>query len=249
MSASILCRLYVAPPLTRGQIRILPKASAHYVRTVLRAQSGDALALFDGMCGEWHGQIIRIDRRAVEIEVHHCSRTQSNLADIWLCVAPIKKMRLDYLAQKATEMGVGRFQPTITTRTQTRRLNLDRLRANAIEAAEQCGLLSIPEIMPPQNLDSLLRNWSDIAPQRKLVYCDEAAAGVPDITALRALHGNAFALLVGPEGGFTPAERMALRRHAHTQPLVLGPRILRTDTAIVAALALLQTHAGDWGAI
>lgn len=235
----------------RGQERDLLLSQAHYVRNVLRAVVGARLALFDGVHGEWEAQIIDIGKHTVMVRVGAQSRTQMIMSDLWLCFAPIKRTRLDYVAQKATEMGVSRILPVLTARTQNLKLNLARLRANAIEAAEQCGILSVPSIDSAQKLSTLLTDWVERVPHRMLIYCDEVLASSsdahPDIDSLARLRGHPRALLVGPEGGFTDEERAVLQAHPHAQALALGARVLRADTAIVAALTLIQTHSGDWG--
>ncbi len=238
-------RLFVDQPLSADKVVTLTDNAAHYLRNVLRANIDDAVLVFNGRDGEWHAHVKAIDKRMVTLVTAQRARAQTTQADIWLLVAPVKRARLDYLAQKATEMGVTRLVPVLTQRTQGGTVNLDRLRANAREAAEQCGILSVPEIMPAARLDAVLQDW-DAA--RALVFCDETAQtgmGIADThTGLRP----PLAVLIGPEGGFAPEERDGLLALAPTLRLSLGPRILRTDTAVVAALALVQWLGGDWQA-
>ena len=240
-------RLFVDQPLATDKTLTLTGNPAHYLRNVLRVGANDAVLVFNGHDGEWRAHITAVDKRTVTLVTAHQTRPQATpntaQADIWLLVAPVKRARLDYLAQKATEMGATRLIPVITRCTQGGTVNLDRLRANAQEAAEQCGILQVPEIMAPVRLDDALQDW-DMA--RTLLFCDEMAGvgvGVADLsTGLRP----PMAVLIGPEGGFTSQERDALLALKQTVQMSLGPRILRTDTAVVAALALVQWLAGDW---
>jgi 16S rRNA (uracil1498-N3)-methyltransferase len=236
-------RLHVTQDLAQGRPVSLDDKQAHYLRNVLRLEVGASLFLFNGRDGEWRGRIAALTKKQVVIEAEAQTRPQDTPNDIWLLVAPVKKDRLDYLAQKATEMGVGTLWPVITARTQGGQLKPERLQANAIEAAEQCNILSVPEIAAATRLPDALADWPQ---DRVLIFCDEAAQTGAGLAALDDLKGRKLALLIGPEGGFDEAERAALRAHAGSFSLSLGPRILRTDTAVVAALALLQSRIGDW---
>ena len=239
-------RLYVDEPLVADSTLILTGNPAHYLRNVLRADADYGVLLFNGVDGEWHARITQINKREVSLTIDHRTRLQDSQADIWLLVAPVKRARLDYLAQKATEMGVSRLVPIMTERSQGGSLNADRLRANAQEAAEQCGILNVPDIVPAQRLDAVLDGWD---PARKLIFCDEAAptgAGLLALSKHIDTRAGALAVLIGPEGGFSESEREAVLGQPATLQLSLGPRILRTDTAVVAALTLVQWAAGDW---
>ncbi len=251
-------RLFVAPMLQRGATVPLDAAQGHYLTGVLRLQAGDPVLVFNGKDGEWQGRLAGAGKRA-ELGIDHQVRPQSPPGDLHYLFSPLKRARLDYMVQKAVEMGVSRLQPVMTRRTQAERVNLDRMHANAIEAAEQCGILGIPEIMAPMALE---RAVAALEPGRHLVFCDEdAPAADPVATLARDLErggsggggsgqggtpGVPLAVLIGPEGGFDDDERLALRQRPHTSRIALGPRILRADTAAVAALAIVQAVAGDW---
>ena len=239
-------RLYIEDDLTAQSDHILAAAQAHYVRAVLRAQAQDTLLLFNGRDGEWQASVSQIDKKQVVVCAKSQTRQQDKPPDIWLVVAPIKRARLDYLAQKATEMGVARLMLVQTQHTQNKDIKMERLRANAIEAAEQCGLLHVPEITPPQPLPAMLRDWDA---SRALIFCDETTASTTGDDAAHHAWQNVrlpCAVLIGAEGGFAAAERTALYARDYITPLRLGSRILRTDTAVVAALALVQSYIGDW---
>ena len=238
-------RLFVDAALTEAAR--LPAAREHwtYLTSVLRLGDGDEVTLFNGVDGEWSARIAIESRKSGALVVGARLRPQSGGADLHLLFAPLKHARLDYMAQKAVEMGVSALRPTLTRRTQVARVNLDRLRANAIEAAEQCGVLRLPAILPEANLAGAL---AALEPERLLVFCDEEADQADPCAALDATDraGGPVAVLIGPEGGFSPEERALLRARANTARLSLGPRILRADTAAVAALTLWQAACGDW---
>jgi 16S rRNA (uracil1498-N3)-methyltransferase len=239
-------RLYVDAPLSGGARLALAPAQVNYLRNVLRLQDGADLLVFNGRDGEWRAKLDASNRKSIALTALERVRDQHPPFDLHYLFAPLKHARLDYMVQKAVEMGAGRLCPILTSRTQAQRINLDRMRANAIEAAEQCGILSIPEISPPVRLGAALEAWST---GRLLVFCDEDAPVDNSIEALRALADAAprsLAVLIGPEGGFDPQERQALLAMPHALRLSLGPRILRADTAAVAALALVQAGLGDW---
>jgi 16S rRNA (uracil1498-N3)-methyltransferase len=236
-------RLYVEAPLGGGEKVRLSRAQAHYLGTVLRQKPGSRVLVFNGRDGEWEATLAMTRREAV-LEVGATStRPQTTPADLHYLFAPLKAARLDYMVQKAVEMGVSRLQPVITRHSQVARVNTDRMRANAIEAAEQCGVLSLPDVEAPVALDHLLAGW-DAA--RRLVFCDEDADGTNAVTVLGKLPYAPLAVLIGPEGGFAADERALLLKLPNVVRLSLGPRILRADTAAVAALALVQALIGDW---
>lgn len=236
-------RLFVGMPLSAADTIALSKDQTHYLRNVMRRQVGDAVCLFNGRDGEWIGKIVRAARNSCDIELVSQSRAQTQLPDVWLLFAPLKKARIDYLAQKATEMGAARLQPVLTKRTQVSRVNTERLLANAVEAAEQCGCLSVPHVSEPVPLHEILNDWD---PGRRIMYCDEGPEAPPALAALTNAEDGPWALLIGPEGGFDAGERETLRGKPFVLPVSLGPRIMRADTAIVAALSLLQATRGDW---
>jgi 16S rRNA (uracil1498-N3)-methyltransferase len=238
-----LTRLFLDAALSQGAIISLAKAQAHFLAHVLRAKLGDGLHLFNGRDGEWRAIVHEITKRAVMLRVEVRTRTQAGVPDLWLLLAPIKKTPLDYIVQKATELGVARIQAVITRRTVVDRVNLDRMRANAIEAAEQSGRLTLPEIAEPIDLAKLVPRWNA---QRHLMFCDEAGEAPPAVAALAKIGRSPWAILTGPEGGFDPAERELLRRQSFVVPVSLGPRIMRADTAALAAIAVWQSTVGDW---
>jgi 16S rRNA (uracil1498-N3)-methyltransferase len=236
-------RLYVEAPLQVGAVVALGNAQSHYLTTVLRLKTGQRVLVFNGRNGEWSAAI-ELGRRATSLVVDTQTRAQTVAGDLHYLFAPLKAARLDYMVQKAVEMGVSRLQPVITRHGQVARINAGRMSANAIEAAEQCGILSLPEIGEPVALDRLM---ADRDPARWLVFCDEDAEVANPVAALAVLPPRVpLAVLVGPEGGFAEDERVALLTLPNVVRLALGPRILRADTAAVAALAIIQAVAGDW---
>ncbi|WP_375455213.1 16S rRNA (uracil(1498)-N(3))-methyltransferase [uncultured Methylobacterium sp.] len=239
-------RLHVAGDLFAGAALPLDRAQANYLLNVLRRQPDDPVLLFNGRDGEWRAGLVPSGRKSAHLVVDARTRPQTGRPDLHYLFAPLKSARLDYLAQKAVEMGAGTIRPVLTRRTQGERLNTERLRANMIEAAEQCGILAVPELMVAARLDAAL---VDLAPERLLVFCDEDAAIADPVAALRAAADPGrpvpLAVLVGPEGGFAPEERTTIMERPNTVALSLGPRILRADTAMVAVLALVQAVLGD----
>jgi 16S rRNA (uracil1498-N3)-methyltransferase len=241
-------RLYVEDPLRAGGSVELSAAHGHYLKNVLRLEEEDPVLLFNGREGEWRAAI-ETRGKAVRLRVMESTRPQTPAPDLEYLFAPLKHARLDYMVQKAVEMGASRLVPVFTRFTQTRRVNLERMRANAIEAAEQCGILHLPEIAEPQAFERLVANW---APTRLLVFCDEDADVADPVAALAPVRAGALlpalpvSVLIGPEGGFAEEERAALSELPNVVRLALGPRILRADTAAVAALALVQAVLGDW---
>jgi 16S rRNA (uracil1498-N3)-methyltransferase len=241
-------RIYLDAPLAPGRAVALDKGQANYLLNVLRLKAGDPVLVFNGRDGEWRGAVETKGKRAVELALRERTRGQTGACDLHYLFAPLKHARLDYMVQKAVELGASRLQPVITRHTQASRVNVERMRANAIEAAEQCGILTIAEIAEPLPLD---RAVAALDRDRLLVFCDEAADAQDPAAALSARvaqEGGAppLAVLVGPEGGFSDDERASLLRRENVVRLALGPRILRADTAAVAALTLVQTVLGDW---
>jgi 16S rRNA (uracil1498-N3)-methyltransferase len=235
-------RLYVTGDLGEVVAVRLDEGQAHYLLHVLRAKAGDRVSLFNGRDGEWLAEITQADKRGVIATCGRQSAPQHGTPDIWLAFAPVKKVPSDYLVQKAVELGVSVLQPVFTRRTIVSRVNLERMRANAIEAAEQSERLSVPQTREPLTFDKLLAGWPA---ERRLIFCDEGGAP-PLATALRGLKSGPTALFTGPEGGFDPSERDLLRAQPFVTPVSLGPRILRADTAALAALAVWQALSGDW---
>jgi 16S rRNA (uracil1498-N3)-methyltransferase len=236
-------RLFVEAELAEGRNVACSAEQANYLENVLRLKAGDAILVFNGRDGEWRAELAGSGRRGVALAVGGKVREQEGGPDIDYLFAPLKRARLDYMVQKATEMGVARLRPVITRRTVAERVNLERMRANAIEAAEQCGILRIPEVAAPVKLEAALAGWDA---GRRLVFCDEGAEESCPVTALVRIAPGPLALLVGPEGGFEKAERELLASKPFVTRISLGPRILRADTAAVAALALLNAVLGDW---
>lgn len=242
------CRLFVDAPLELDATYEPDKNQSHYLIHVMRLKLGESVLLFNGVAGEWRAQVSQLSKRGVTLSVVAQTRPHSPLPDIWLLFAPIKRARLDYMVQKAAEMGAGKVMPVMTRRTMVSRVNEDRLQANLVEAAEQCGLVSVPSLEPTLKLDAVLDRWAEIAPGRRLIFCDEAAEPGAALESLQALknEGEPLAVLIGPEGGFDPGERDRLLKRDDTVALSLGPRIMRADTAAVAALSVVQLVLGDW---
>jgi len=236
-------RLFVDAPLAAGASITCTPDQANYLVNVLRLGVGAEILVFNGREGEWRAGIADAAKRRCTLECTGRTRPQLDGPDVHYVFAPLKHARLDYMVQKATELGVARLQPVLTRRTVAARVNLERMRANAIEAAEQCGVLRIPDVAEPAKLEQILAQWD---PARRLVFCDEAADIASPLDALSAVPRGPLAVLIGPEGGFDPAERAMLRDKPFTVPISLGPRIMRADTAAVAALALVNATLGDW---
>jgi 16S rRNA (uracil1498-N3)-methyltransferase len=240
-------RLYIEQPLVAGAIIVADERALHYLRNVMRRAPGDALVLFNGRDGEFEAEIASLDKRKAEIKVTRLRRPQDKVPDLVLCFAPLKKDAVDFLVEKATELGVAAFQPVITRRTVASRINLERLRANAIEAAEQTERLTIPEVRAPVTFEALVSKWE---PSRHMILCAEAGPAQPIANAFKALtagvsHTNAWAIFCGPEGGFHVSELDRLRDLPFVTPVGLGPRILRADTAALTALSVFQAILGD----
>lgn len=249
--ASGKARLYVESDLAPGVEIMLDKDQTHYLVNVLRMGVGARVLLFNGRDGEWAAEIAEASRKSASLTVASQTRAHEPLPDIWLLFAPVKKARLDFIAQKATEMGASVIQPVLTRRTIVSRVKDQRLAANVIEAAEQCGLVAVPQVREAEKLDAVLDRWSAENPARRILFCDEAAPPGDALSHLEAIarshpRGAPFALLVGPEGGFDESERAKLLKRDDTHALSLGPRIMRADTAAIAALAAVQLVLGDW---
>jgi len=239
-------RLYVEPDLGAGATVQVSKDQSHYLKNVMRLSVGNAVKLFNGRHGEWLASIIDLAKSGAALTVTAQTRRQQDEPDLWLCFAPIKKARIDFIAQKASEMGVSALQPVMTRFTNVTRVNEDRLRANAIEAAEQCARLTVPAIHPTLKLDALIAKWPL---DRHILLLDETRATIPIVETLRhrgVTRGQPWAIFVGPEGGYAPEELDLLHRLPNVTPVGLGARLLRADTAAVAALACWQAVLGDW---
>lgn len=237
-------RLFVEAPLEAGASVVLDRGQANYLLNVLRFAPGDAVLVFNGRDGEWRASLAMAGRKAASLLLEARTRAQPAAGRVTYAFAPLKQARLDYMVQKAVEMGAGCLQPVVTRHTQVARLNLDRVRANAVEAAEQCGVLALPAIGPVLRLERWLDDLPEATP---LIVCDEEADVADPVQALSGLAGRPEpCLLVGPEGGFAAEERALLLARRGVVRLSLGPRILRADTAAVAALALVQAVLGDW---
>jgi 16S rRNA (uracil1498-N3)-methyltransferase len=234
-----LPRLFVETPLGHGASVELDVAQANYLGNVMRLKAGDRLLLFDGSSGEWLAKIAEAGKKRMTLAVVESTRPQENVPDLWLAFAPVKKGRVDWLVEKAVELGVAQLQPVVTQRTIVDKLNFDRMRAHIIEAAEQCGRTALAEFDPPVKLDAFLKGRD---PGRTLYFADEtggeAAAG--------AFKPGPALILTGPEGGFTPDEAAAIRAAPGATAISLGPRILRAETAALAAVAAWMAAVGDW---
>lgn len=236
-------RLYVDALLAEGaRVETAPQ-QAHYLGNVMRLTAGSKILLFNGRDGEWLAEIVSIRRNECEMRAVEQTREQSGGPDIHYLFAPLKKARLDYMVQKAAELGVAVIRPVITRRTVAERVKLERMQANVIEAAEQCGVLRVPEVHEPMKLEAVLKAWPR---ERVLIFADESADRACPIDALEAIPAGPAALLIGPEGGFDDAERQMLRALSYVHTISLGPRVMRADTAGVAALALINAVLGDW---
>ena len=236
-------RLYVETLLSEGAAVMLSDGQAHYLLHVMRVEIGDRLRLFNGRDGEWCARIVETTKRVCKLECETQTAPQREVPDLWLVFAPVKKTPIDYLTQKATELGVRVLQPVSTRRTIVGRVNVERMRANAIEAAEQSGRVSVPEVRDLAAFKNLLTHWPK---ERRILFCDEAGETPPIADALREAPAGPWAVFTGPEGGFDPAERAQLCALPNVVAVSLGERILRADTAALAALAVWQTVKGDW---
>ena len=241
-------RLFVETALAPDTMIDLDRAQANYLLNVLRLKDQAPVLLFNGQDGEWQAELVAQGRKKAALRVARQTRSQPPMPshDLLYLFAPIKQARMEYMVQKAVEMGVCTLQPVLTDYTQLRKVNLERMKAHALEAAEQCGVLNIPAIHEPKSLKDLI----SVLPQdRRFLFCDEGEESQNPLPALAALEGqepSKLAVLIGPEGGFSAEERALLRGQPNITPIPLGPRVLRADTAAVAALALVQAVLGDW---
>ncbi|OAN52307.1 16S rRNA (uracil(1498)-N(3))-methyltransferase [Paramagnetospirillum marisnigri] len=233
-------RLFVPHALAEGAAVALDRDQTHYLASVMRAAAGEAVLLFNGRDGEWLARIAGLAKAGAALVPERQTRPQAPVPDLWLLAAPLKKERTDLVAEKAAELGVSRLWPVFTRRTNAGRVNLERMRAHLVEASEQCERLCVPELADPAPLDKVLGQWPE---GRVLLYLDESGGGVP---LAQAIPPGPAALLVGPEGGFDDEERRLLASKPFARPVGLGPRILRAETAAIAALAVWQSVAGDW---
>jgi 16S rRNA (uracil1498-N3)-methyltransferase len=236
-------RLFIDAPLSMGAAVEANADQFNYLANVLRMEEGAEILLFNGRNGEWKASLTFPTRKRILLSATEQTRPQPAPSDLHYLFAPLKIGRMDYLVQKAVEMGAGLLQPVMTQHVQGKVSNLDKIRANVIEAAEQCGILGIPEVAEPIKLSDLLDRWPG---ERRIIYCDEGDAGQNPLPLLSRIAEKKLALLVGPEGGFSEEERMRLRSLDFVTAIPLGPRILRADTAAVAAMAMIQAAIGDW---
>ena len=238
-------RLFVDAALAPGETVALERSQSNYLGNVLRLSAGETILVFNGRDGEWLARLAAASKKAFSLRVVELRRAQEQGPDLQYAFAPLKHARLDYIVQKAVEMGASRLTPVLTARTQARRINGERMRANAVEAAEQCGVLALPAIDAPLSLEAFL---AARPADRLLVFCDEDAPVADPVAALAGAAGAArgVSVLIGPEGGFDERERRSLAGQPGAIAISLGPRILRADTAGVAALALVGAVLGDW---
>ena len=234
-------RLFVETLLSDGIELPIVGPQAHYLISVMRMKQGAPVKLFDNVSGEWLAEVAIIGKRDLILWVNGRLRDREDVPDIWLLAAPIKKARIDLVAEKACELGVARYQPVITRRTVIERLNLERLRSHIVEAAEQCGRTALPELAEPAKLAALLKSWPT---ERTLFFADEG--GGEPFAGAAAAHRGPAAILIGPEGGFDDEERATVRALPQSVSISLGPRILRAETAAIAALSIWMASAGDW---
>lgn len=238
-----LQRLFIDQPLFKGQGVDLDREQANYLLNVLRLKDESQLLVFNGKDGEWLANLQQQGRKKAHLVLQEQTRPQPDASKLLVLFAPIKVGRLEYMVQKMVEMGAGIIQPVFTDHTQLHKINEKRLAANILEAAEQCGILSIPELKTPLKLSDMLSQWDAT---RQIIFCDEGTKTNNPIAELSAQTADKFALLIGPEGGFSAAEREKLQSLSFVTPIPLGPRILRADTALVASMAVLQATIGDW---
>lgn len=242
-------RLFLRHILAAGASIEADRGQANYLLNVLRLKDDDEILVFNGSDGEWLARIEATGRKACRLELVKQTRAQTETNDLLYLFAPLKHARLDYMVQKAVEMGVGALRPVMTQHTQASRINLERMEANVVEAAEQCGVISVPKVQEMTNLKALLESWKEQEGDRLLLFCDEGEESqnpLPQLSQIAQQGPSSLAILIGPEGGFSAEERELLRAQDFVQAIPLGPRILRADTAAVAALAVVQTAVGDW---
>ena len=242
--SKVKTRLYVQDDLRPQTPVLLTKQQCHFLKNVLRLDVGDAVGVFNGKDGEWHARINQLTKTQAELEPQALRQEQSNPPFLRLLFAPVKKDALNFLIEKGTELGVTIFQPVITRYTHVERVRVERLQTNAMEAAEQCGRLEIPTVLPPLALNEVLNNLSE---EDQFLACLESGEAQP-FTALNLHADKSTSILIGPEGGFSEEELASLRNHSSVRSLSLGPRILRAETAAVSAVAIYQSLFGDWNA-
>ncbi|HEY8574162.1 16S rRNA (uracil(1498)-N(3))-methyltransferase [Phenylobacterium sp.] len=238
-----MIRLFVNAALGAGAELVLDEGQSRYLGAVMRAQAGDELRVFNGRDGEWRALVAKVAKRAVTLQVIDAARPQGAGPDLDLVVALVKRAPLETIVEKAAELGARRVRLAITERTNADHTRVDRLQAIAVEAAEQTGRLDVPQVLEPVRLEKLIGGWE---PGRRLLFCDEAGDAKPVLEALTGQPVGPWAILIGPEGGFSPKEREALRGLPFAIAVSLGPRILRADTAAISALTLWQAALGDW---
>ena len=245
MNAAPRHRLYLDQPLTASAGIGLDRDQAHYLVNVLRLKAGARLLVFNGRDGEFEAEIAEATKKSATLNLARRSRPAEPLPDLMLVFAPVKRARIDFIAEKATELGVGVIQPVMTEYTSVARVNTDRLRANAVEAAEQTGRLTVPEVREPRPFAGLLEDWPG---PHHIIFCDEEESSNKANAMVGRLKGlsGPVAIFIGPEGGFSPAERRMLNARDDAVSVSLGPNLLRADTAMVAALSIWQATAGDW---
>jgi 16S rRNA (uracil1498-N3)-methyltransferase len=236
-------RLFVEGSLGDGQGIVVSKEQANYLFNVMRLKTGDNVLLFNGQDGEWRAEVVEAGKRAGKLACREQTAGLLLPQDVWLLFAPIKKARTAFIVEKATELGAARIMPVLTRYTNLDRIQFDRLRAYAMEATEQCGGTFVPEVCDLQNLDAVLAEWPE---DRQIMFCDESREALPVAQALAKSKGGSWAIVIGPEGGFSPEEFETLRAMPQVTSVTLGPRILRADTAAVAALTAWQNALGDW---
>ncbi|MEI2297884.1 16S rRNA (uracil(1498)-N(3))-methyltransferase [Ensifer sp. MJa1] len=236
-------RLFVAHALNAGSAQEATKEQFNYLVNVLRYDEGSSILVFNGRDGEWRAELSFAAKKKLVLTAVEQTRPQPAPCDLVYLFAPLKVGRLDYLVQKAVEMGAGVLQPVMTQHVQGKLGSIERVRANVIEAAEQCGVLGIPGVEEPRRLEDVLASWPA---ERRIIFCDEGSDSQNPLPVLSAIKEQKLALLIGPEGGFSEAERSLLRSLDFVSAIPLGPRILRADTAAVAAMAVIQATVGDW---
>jgi len=243
IGSSAKIRLYVDHPLAAGQQIVLSRAQAHYLFGVMRLSRAAQVLVFNGTDGEWQAEVSEAGKRGGVLSLRHQTAPQKNPPDLWLLFAPVKKARTDFIVEKAVELGAARLVPIQTDYTNSGRIQQARLQAHAVEAAEQCGANFVPQIAEMSRLSRLLDTWE---PPRRIMFCDERLAGAEQAFEQPVGAPGPWAILIGPEGGFSPAERQRLHGFDLAHPVRLGPRILRAETAAIAALVLWQQALGDW---